>query len=80
MLSTSMELAQGQGPPQEKVADIQAAATVDWSPLGEIFVKYAALPLWMPLILVLYISVAKGLSNTVYAPDPIVLYLSVAKG
>ncbi len=33
-----VERPQGQ-PPQEKVADIQAAATVDWSPLGEIFVK-----------------------------------------
>lgn len=30
---------QSQGPPREKVADIQAIATVDWSPLGEIFVK-----------------------------------------
>lgn len=25
---------------EEKVADIQGAATVDWSPLGDIFTKY----------------------------------------
>ena len=24
---------------EEKIADIQGAATVDWSPLGEIYVK-----------------------------------------
>ena len=26
-------------PGKEKVADIQASATVDWSPLGDIYVK-----------------------------------------
>ena len=28
---------------KEKVADIQGAATVDWSPLGDMFIKYVSI-------------------------------------
>ena len=44
---------------EAKVADIQSSATVDWSPLGDIYVKYVK-----PGLSWLYLSYEKYVQST----------------